>query len=82
MKRIVIDFFIINDYFRKFNWYYQPYKYFAVDYNENERLFCGYTSQPWRSGHGSFDFYSEDDQAFIFSFNKNQKLKVRPDKKH
>lgn len=49
--------------------------------SESGRLFGGYTSQHWRSGHGNFDCYSEDDQAFIFSFDKKQKLKVRPEKK-
>ena len=50
--------------------------------SENGRLFGGYTSQPWRSGHANFNFYSEDDQAFLFSFDKKEKLKIRPDKKY
>ncbi len=48
---------------------------------DNGRLFGGFTNQSWGSGPGSYDYYSEDGGSWLFSFDKEIKLDVRPDKK-
>jgi hypothetical protein len=43
---------------------------------DNGRIFRGYTSQRWTKKDGNYCFYTEDDNAWIFSFDHSTQLKV------
>jgi hypothetical protein len=43
---------------------------------DNGRIFGGYTSQSWTKKDGNYNFYTEDDKAWIFSFDHSKQLKV------
>jgi hypothetical protein len=43
---------------------------------DNGRIFGGYTSQSWTKKDGDYYFYTEDDKAWIFSFDHSTQIKV------
>ncbi len=43
----------------------------------NGRIFGGYTSQSWTKKDGNYDFFTQDDKAWIFSFDHFTQLKVK-----
>jgi BTB/POZ domain-containing protein KCTD9 len=43
---------------------------------DNGRIFGGYISQSWTKKEGNYDFYTQDDKAWIFSFDHSTQLKV------
>ncbi len=47
--------------------------------SENGRRFGGFTSQNWTRKDGSFDFYTEDAQAWIFSLDCAKQFRIKPD---
>ncbi len=45
---------------------------------DNGRIFGGYTSQNWsKKDEKNYDFYTTDDKAWLFSFDRSTKHKVR-----
>jgi hypothetical protein len=44
---------------------------------DNGRIFGGFTSKSWTKKDGNYSFFTQDDKAWIFSFDHSTQLKVK-----
>ncbi len=53
----------------------------TVVQSENGKIFGGYASKSWTKKDGYYDYNTEDDKAWLFSFDHQTQLKIKPDQK-